>query len=451
MLDSLTTGLSEIIRKIRGQTRFTKKNITEISAQIRDTLIDADVAVAIADDLVEQVCAEAIGHKVLDSLTPSQGFVGVVHRHLTAMLGSEASPIAKPLVPPCPILLAGLQGTGKTTTTAKLAIHLKKQKSRVLVASTDVKRPAAIEQLRQLCAQGAVEFHEPEKDLDQPLARASAALAEARAKLADYVLIDTAGRNIMDAQLMTELNELTRAVLPAESLLVLDATQGQEALATAKAFNEVLALTGLIVTKLDGETRGGAVISAKAVLGYPVKMVGTGEGLEALEEFIPDRMASRILGMGDIMGLIEQANRKITRKSRKALDVIGRKNQPQYKAGGITLTDFIEQLRATESMGGLEKITEKLPVDLSRTVRKGFADDSVIKRTEAIFLSMTPTERAHPNLLKAARKRRVASGAGVDVQQVNRMLNQYAQTNKLMKRAAKNPKALTQMMRSMMH
>ncbi|MCY4324882.1 MAG: signal recognition particle protein [Betaproteobacteria bacterium] len=445
MLESVTSGLTGILRKVRGQARLTDKNIGESADQIRDALIDADVALEVAEEFITRVKQRAQGKEVLENLSPAEAFVGVVHQELTDLFGQQSAPVSMPLVPPCPILLVGLQGTGKTTSAAKLALHLRERKHRVLVTSTDVRRPAAIEQLRQLCAGKKIDFHEPEGEAGDPLDRARQALKSANSKLYDYLIIDSAGRNVADVELMDELESLSKATLPAETLLVLDATQGQEALTTARAFDERLALTGLVMAKMDGDARGGAALSGRRVLGVPIKLIGTGEKIDALEQFHPERMASRILGMGDIVSLVEKAGKhadkaKLTKLHRK----LTRKKSP-----GLSLGDMIEQLTHADKIGALADMSDKLPGQAANAVQNFAENPSAIRGMEAIYQSMTPLERRLPNILKASRKRRIAAGAGVDVNKVNQLLVQHAQANKMMKRAAKNPKAMMQMLRNM--
>ena len=446
MLENITSGLTAILRKVRGEARLSEKNIASVADQIQDALIDADVALEVAEEFVAKVKERALGREVLHSLSPSEAFVGVVHRELTDLFGQQSAPISMPLTPPCPILLVGLQGTGKTTSAAKLALHLRERKHRTMVTSTDVRRPAAIEQLRQLCSQEKIDFHEPEeKASENPIERAQDALRIANNKLYDYLIIDSAGRNVADRELMDELENLSKTMLPAETLLVLDATQGQEALTTAKSFDARLALTGLIMAKMDGDARGGAAMSGRKVLGVPVKLIGTGEKLDALEQFHPERMASRILGMGDIVSLIEKAGKQANQAKIEKLQ----RKLTRRKSAGLSLGDMIEQLTHADKIGALADMSDKLPPQAASAVQN-FADDpSVVKRMEAIYLSMTPQERKLPNILKASRKRRIAAGAGVEVNKVNQLLAQHAQANKLMKRAAKNPKAMMQMLRNM--
>ncbi len=444
MLESLTQGLSGIIRKVRGAARLSEQNIAETAEQIRDTLIDADVAVDAAEAFVGSVRERALGQEVIGNLSPAEAFIGVVHAELAAMLGKEAAPISRPISPPCPILLVGLQGTGKTTTAAKVAMHLRKLKKRVVTVSADVRRPAAMEQLSQLSEQAKIPYFEPEQKDADPVERAAASLHEGKIRIYDYIIMDSAGRHAADAELMEELVQLSQALVPAETLLVLDATQGQEALATAKEFGRRLALTGLVLSKMDGDARGGAALSARSVLGVPIKLIGTGEKIEALEQFHPDRMASRILGMGDIMGLVEKATQTVDQAKMAALQ----KKLRRKRSPGMSLSEMIEQLSQVDKIGTSE-IADKLPASASLAMKSFAEDSSAIPRMLAVYRSMTPLERRAPNMLKASRKRRIAYGAGVEVSRVNELLLQHSQANKVMKRAARNPKAMMQMLRGM--
>ena len=447
MLESLSDGFSAIIRKIKGGARLSEENIEETMQLIRTTLIDADVALPVTEDFLTQVKTKALGQEVIGSLSPGQALIGLVQQELINLMGPEAAPIQQPANDPLAILLCGLQGAGKTTTAAKLAVHIKKKRKRVLVSSTDVHRPAAIEQLRILCEQAEVDFHEPQEQAQQQSAveRAKTAMLAAQQSLCDYVIIDTAGRNVIDQQMMQEIKQVSQNTYPAETLLVIDATLGQEALTVSNAFDEILALTGICLTKLDGDARGGAAMSAKAVSGVPIKFIGVGERIEDLQEFIPARMASRILGMGDIVSLVESATAALGEKKTAALE----RKLRRKKSRGLELSDMIEQLRHAEKLGGLDKITDTLPVNMARKIKQAKVDPGIFRRMEAIYLSMTKFERRNPQLIKNTRKVRIAGGAGVDVQHVNQLLTQHAQANKLMKRMAKNPLAAANLMRGM--
>lgn len=445
MLDNLTDNLSSIVKKIRGQSRLTPENIQETAQLIRNTLIDADVALPVVEEFIERVTEKALGHKVLNSLTPGQALIGIVQEEITQLMGTEAVGVHMPGNDPLVMLLCGLQGSGKTTTTAKLALHLTtKYKKRVLVASTDVYRPAAIEQLRLLCEQVKVDFHEPADDIkDDPIARATTAVKSASRTLHDYVLIDSAGRNVIDDAMMKEIKQLAKKTKAKENLLVIDSTQGQEAIVVAKKFSDAVPLTGACLSKLDGDARGGAAMSVKATVGIPIKFVGVGEKPEDLQPFIPERMASRILGMGDIVSLVETATAAMGKKQTDRLERKLRKK----KSGGLSLTDMIEQMRQAEKMGGVDKIADQLPSHLASKIKNTNIDPKIFKQMEAIYLSMTKFERLNPGHIKGSRKQRIAAGCGLEVQQVNQLLAQHSQANKLMKKAAKNPVAAMNMMR----
>ena len=448
MLDNLTDGFTSIIKKMRGHSRITESNVVESIDLIKKTLIDADVALPIVEQFVDTVKEKALGHKVIGSLSPAQAFIGVVQSELIKLMGTEAAPIQVPTNDPLVILMAGLQGSGKTTTVAKLAKYLKKNKKRVLVASTDIYRPAAIEQLEILCKQVDVDFHEPEDDEAKKSAveRAKSAVASAPSTLHDYVILDTAGRNVIDKEMMDEIETVSKSTLPAETLLVIDSTQGQQALEVAKRFDEILAVTGVCLTKLDGDARGGAAMSARASLGVPIKFIGVGELPDDLQPFIPERMASRILGMGDIVSLVESATESMGKKRAAQLE----KKLKRKKSPGLQLSDMIEQLRQAESMGGIDKIAGQLPTHLAHKVKASNIDPRLFKRMEAIYNSMTKFERLNPQYIKASRKKRIADGAGVEIQQVNQLLTQHAQANKLMRKAARNPVAGMNLMRNML-
>lgn len=446
MLDNLTENFSSILQKIRGESRLTEANINETVALISNTLIDADVALPVVEGFVARIKEQALGHKVLTSLTPSQALIGLVKNELTELMGSEASGLLMPGNDPLVLLLCGLQGSGKTTTAAKIAMYLKKRKKRVLVASSDVHRPAAMDQLERLCGTIGVDFHEPdEAGKADAVSRATQAVKSAPQTLHDYVLIDTAGRNVIDAEMMAEVEAVSRSTYPSETLLVIDATQGQEAMVVGKKFEEILALTGVILTKLDGDARGGAAMSVKATLGLPIKFVGVGERPEDLQEFIPERMASRILGMGDIVSLVETATESMGKKRTAQLE----RKLRRKKTPGLQLSDMIEQMRQAEKMGGVEKIADQLPSHLAGKLKNANIDPRIFKLMEAIYLSMTKFERLNPSHIKGNRKQRIAGGAGVELQQVNQLLAQHSQANKFMKKAAKNPMAAMNAMRGM--
>ena len=448
MLEKVSEGFGAILTKVRGYSRITEAQVEETCALIRDTLIDADVALEVVDGFVAAVRTEALGQKVIKSLNPAQVIIALVQRELTKLLGSEGAVLAKPADEPVVVLLCGLQGAGKTTTAAKIGALLAKEKKRVLLASADVHRPAAIEQLRILCADGGLDFHESaaEEDRGDALKRAEQALGTARQTLADYLIVDTAGRTAIDEGMMAEMRKIADATKPREALLVIDSSLGQEALSVARGFNESLAITGICLTKLDGDARGGAAISARAVLGAPIKYIGTGEKPGDLQSFEPARMASRILGMGDIASLVENATKSMGRQRTERLE----RKLRRAKSRGLELRDMIEQVREAQKMGGIEQIADHLPSHMNARIKQASISPKLFSHMEAIYLSMTKFERANPHLLKGSRKARIASGAGVQVSQVNQLLAQHAQASKLMRRAAKNPMAAMAAMRGML-
>ncbi|NMG33017.1 signal recognition particle protein [Azoarcus sp. TTM-91] len=443
MLDNLTQRLSKVVKTLRGQARLTEDNIQEAMREVRMALLEADVALPVVKDFIGKVKEKALGQEVVGSLTPGQALVGVVHDELKLLMGGAHQGLDLAAQPPAVILMAGLQGAGKTTTTGKLAKLLKEQmKKKVLVVSADVYRPAAIEQLKTVAAQAGVDFF-PSTAVQKPVDIALSALDYARKHHMDVLLVDTAGRLAVDEAMMAEIKALHAAVDPVETLFVVDAMLGQDAVNTARAFNEALPLTGVVLTKLDGDSRGGAALSVRHVTGKPLKFAGVGEKLSGLEPFHPDRMASRILGMGDILGLVEEARRGVDEEKAKAF-------AQKLKAGkGFDLNDFKEQIAQMRKMGGLSSMLDKLPAQFAQAAGQlqGGVEEKAIGRIEGIINSMTPLERAKPELLKASRKRRIAAGAGVTVQEVNRLLNQFEQTQKVMKQFSKG--GMQKLMRGM--
>jgi signal recognition particle subunit SRP54 len=443
MLDNLTQRLAKVVKTLRGQARLTDENIQEMLREVRMALLEADVALPVVKDFIARVKEKAVGQEVVGSLTPGQALVGVVHRELAELMGGQSAGLNLATQPPAVILMAGLQGAGKTTTTAKLGKWLKeRQKKKVLAVSCDVYRPAAIEQLKTVAAQAGMDFF-PSAVGQKPLDIALAALDYARKHYHDVLFVDTAGRLAIDEAMMAEVRELHAALKPIETLFVVDAMLGQDAVNTAKAFAEALPLTGVVLTKLDGDARGGAALSVRHVTGKPLKFAGVGEKLNGIEEFHPERMASRILGMGDILGLVEEAHRTVDHE--KAQDLV-----KKMKSGkGFDLNDFKEQIGQMRKMGGLSAMLDKLPAQFGQMAQQagGGMDEKVIRRTEGIINSMTPLERSKPELIKATRKRRIAAGAGVQVQEVNRLLNQFEQTQKVMKQFSKG--GMAKMMRGM--
>jgi len=427
MLDNLTTRLAKIVKTIRGEARLTESNVQDALREVRVALLEADVALPVAKQFVDDVRAKALGQEVIGSLTPGQALIGVVHRELARLMGEANAGLELAVAPPAVILMAGLQGSGKTTTAGKLALLLKNQKKKVLTVSCDVYRPAAIEQLRTVAAQAGVDFF-PSYSNEKPQQIAAGALEYARTHYHDVLIVDTAGRLAIDEQMMQEIAALHAALKPAETLFVVDAMQGQDAVKVARAFGERLPLTGIVLSKLDGDSRGGAALSVRAVTGKPIKFAGTGEKLSGLEAFHPERMAARILGMGDIVSLVEEAHKQIdVEKAQKLAEKV-------KKGKGFDLEDFKEQLQQMNKMGGIASMLDKLPAQLAAQVNPAQLQDTrQLARIEGIINSMTHAERAHPDLIKASRKRRIAAGAGVPVQEVNRLLKQFEQMQQMMK------------------
>jgi len=441
MFENLTGRLAQVVKTLRGHARLTDANIQDALREVRVALLEADVALPVVKDFVARVRERALGQEVVGSLTPGQALVGVVHRELIALMGEGAAALDLAVAPPAVILMAGLQGSGKTTTSGKLALWLREQlKKKVLLASCDVYRPAAIEQLKTLAAQTATDFFAPAAGQDA-VAIAQAALDYARKHYHDVLIVDTAGRLGIDEAMMQEIRALHAALDPVETLFVVDAMQGQDAVNVARAFGAALPLTGVVLTKLDGDARGGAALSVRQVTGKPVKFAGVGEKLAALEAFHPDRMASRILGMGDVLSLIEDASRAV---DRDAAEQFARK----VKSGkGFDLEDFKQQLMQMKKMGGVSALVDKLPGQLAQAAASAQMGEQQLRRIEGIINSMTRLERARPELLKASRKRRIAAGAGVTVQEVNRLLAQFEQARKMMKMMASG--GMAKMMRSL--
>ena len=443
MLDNLTQRLALVVKNIRGQARLTEDNIGDMLREVRMALIEADVALPVIKDFIAKVKEKALGQEVIGSLTPGQALVGVVHRELIELMGGQSVGLNLATQPPAVILMAGLQGAGKTTTTGKLGKWLKeRQKKKILTVSCDVYRPAAIEQLKAVSAQAGIDFF-PSSGDQKPSEIAAAALLHAKNHYYDVLFVDTAGRLAIDEVLMAEIRDLHARLQPIETLFVVDAMLGQDAVNTAKAFNDALPLTGIILTKLDGDARGGAALSVRHVTGKPLKFAGIGEKLTGLEEFHPERMASRILGMGDILGLVEDAQRGVDQDKAQAF-------AKKLKAGkGFDLNDFKDQMSQLRNMGGIGNLLDKLPAQFGAMAQQagGQVEDKAMRRIEGIINSMTPAERSKPELIKASRKRRIATGSGVPVQEVNRLLNQFEQTQKMMKQFSKG--GMGKMMRNM--
>ena len=434
MLENLTDRLGRVVKTIRGQARLTESNTAEMLREIRLALLEADVALPVIKDLLANIKEKALGEDVISSLTPGQALVGIVKDELANIMrgGNSALDTAGQLnlatQPPAVILMAGLQGAGKTTTVAKLAKWLiRTQKKKVLTVSVDVYRPAAIEQLKTVTTQAGAEWFA--SDISQkPIDIANAAIDWAKKHYFDVLLIDTAGRLGIDEAMMTEIAGLHKALNPIETLFVVDAMLGQDAVNTAKAFHATLPLTGVVLTKLDGDSRGGAALSVRHITGVPLKFVGVSEKLDGLDPFDADRMAGRILGMGDILAIVEEAQKNVDIKEAEKLVA-------KIKKGGFDLSDFRSQITQMRNMGGLSSLMDKLPAQMAQAAAKTDmnAAEKNIKRMQGIIDSMTPLERAKPELLKASRKRRIAAGAGVQVQEVNRLLNQFEQMQTMMK------------------
>ena len=443
MLDNLTQRLARVVKTVRGHARLSEDNIQDALREVRLALLEADVALPVVKDLINRVKEKAVGEEVIGSLTPGQALIGVVHRELTALMGGAHAALSFATQPPAIILMAGLQGAGKTTTTGKLGKLLREtQKKKVLAVSCDVYRPAAIEQLRTVSEQAGIDFFPSTPD-QKPVDIARAAIDFAKRHFHDVLLVDTAGRLAIDEAMMAEIRELHAAINPIETLFVVDAMLGQDAVNTARAFNEALPLTGVVLTKLDGDARGGAALSVRHVTGKPIKFAGVGEKLTGLEEFHPERMASRILGMGDILGLVEEARRSIDEEK-------AREFAQKVKSGkGFDLNDFKDQIGQMRKMGGISSMLDKLPAQFAQAASQlqGGVEDKSVRRIEGIINSMTPQERSKPEIIKASRKRRIAMGAGVQVQEVNRLLNQFEQTQKMMKQFSKG--GLQKLMRGM--
>ena len=430
MATALSDKLSKLVKHLSGQARITESNVADMLREVRMALLEADVALPVVREFIARVKDKALGQEVVGSLTPGQALVGLVQRELAATMGEGVADINLAAQPPAVILMAGLQGAGKTTTTAKLARHLiLKRKKKVLTVSADVYRPAAIEQLKTVSAQAQAEWF-PSDVGQKPVDIVLAALDHAKRHYFDVLLVDTAGRLAIDEALMLEIQQIHQAIHPVETLFVVDAMQGQDAVNTARAFHEALPLTGIVLTKTDGDSRGGAALSVRQITGAPIKFAGTSEKIDGLEVFDAQRHAGRILGMGDIVALVEQVTAGVDMQAAQQMAA-------KVKSGaGFDLNDFLAQLQQMKQMGGLASMMDKLPSQL--TAKAGAVDlnraEKEMSRKQGIIHSMTPRERTHPDLIKATRKRRIAAGAGVQVQEVNRLLNEFAQMQDMMKK-----------------
>lgn len=445
MFDTLTDRLTQSLRNISGSGQLTEDNIKDTLREVRMALLEADVALPVTREFIEKVKTEALGQEVLKQLSPGQAFVKIVFDQLTLMMGSANETLDLRAKPPVIILLAGLQGAGKTTTAGKLARFLKeRQKKKVMTVSADVYRPAAIEQLRSVSADVGALFVPSSSD-EKPLTIVLRAIEQAKIQFADVLIVDTAGRLHVDASMMDEIKELHAAINPTETLFVVDSMTGQDAANTAKAFNDALPLTGVILTKTDGDARGGAALSVRAITGKPIKFLGMGEKLDALEPFHPERVAQRILGMGDVLSLVEEVERNIDKEKAEKM---AKKLQ---KGGKFNLEDMMMQFEQMKAMGGMAGFLDKLPGMSGSGMQQAVQDakpEAQLKKMESIIQSMTIKERRDPELINASRKRRIAAGCGMEIQDVNRLLKQHDQMAKMMKKIA-NPAGMMKMMKAM--
>ncbi len=442
MFSNLSDRLSGTLQKLRGKGRLTEDSIAEALREVRVALLEADVALPVVKDFIGHVRERALGQEVLKSLTPGQALVKIVNDELIRVMGEENQSLDLAAAPPVVVMLAGLQGSGKTTTTAKLARHLQQERGKkVMVVSCDVYRPAAIKQLETLAEQVDATF-QPSRADQSPVDIAREAAAEARRQFMDVLLVDTAGRLAIDEAMMAEARAIAEAVDPKEILFVVDSMTGQDAANTARAFDEALALTGVVLTKTDGDARGGAALSVRQVTGKPIKFIGAGEKVDALQPFHPDRIASRILGMGDVLSLVEEVQAKVDQKETEKL---ARKIR---RGAGFSLEDFKTQMQQMDQMGGLSSLADKLPGmgQLPEHV-KNQVDDRQTRRMVAIINAMTPQERQFPDIIKGSRKRRIANGSGTAIQDVNRLLKQFTQMEKMMKRMSRG--GMKKMMRGL--
>jgi len=429
MFDSLSDRLSKTIKNLRGQGRITEDNIKDTMRDVRMALLEADVALPVVRDFVDRVKQRAVGQEVMSSLSPGQALIKIVDEELVATMGAANEELNLAAQPPAVVLMAGLQGAGKTTTVAKLAKLLQERhKKKVMVVSCDVYRPAAIKQLHTLADQVGASFYPSEKE-QNPVEIAKAALDAAKKQFQDVLLVDTAGRLHIDEQMMGEIQQIHQAVNPVETLFVVDSMTGQDAANTAKVFNDALELTGIVLTKTDGDARGGAALSIRQITGKPIKFLGAGEKVDALEPFFPDRLASRILGMGDVLSLVEEVQRSVDVKEAEKLTA-------KFKKGaGFDFNDLKSQMEQMMNMGGLTGLMDKMPgMGGKMAAMKDKVGDKDVKRLIAIIQSMTPQERAFPDIIKGSRKKRIAAGAGVQVQEVNKLMKQQLQMKKMMKK-----------------
>ncbi len=442
MFDNLSERLASTVQKLKGQGRLTESNIEEALRDVRRALLEADVALPVVKTFIEDVKQRALGEEVLTSLTPGQVFIKIVNDEMVRLMGEANEALNLAQQPPAVILMAGLQGAGKTTTVAKLAKLLKdRYKKKAMLVSCDIYRPAAIEQLKTLAAQVGAEFY-PSNVMQKPADIAKAAIEQAKKSFLDVVIVDTAGRLHIDDEMMAEIKQIHAAINPVETLFVVDSMTGQDAANTAKAFNEALPLTGVVLTKTDGDARGGAALSIRQITGKPIKFMGVGEKIDALQPFHPDRVASRILGMGDVLSLVEEVQQKVDHKKAEALA------KKLKKGKGFDFNDLKEQMEQMMNMGGMAGLMDKLPGMGQMSAKiKDKMDDREIRRMIAIINSMTPQERAFPDIIKGSRKKRIAAGCGLQVQDVNRLMKQQLQMRKMMKKMGKG--GMANMLRGM--
>ena len=443
MFDQLSDRLRDTFKNLTGRGRLTEDNISEAMREVRIALLEADVSLEVTRTFVSRVKEKAVGQEVIGSLTPGQAVIKVVQDELTELMGAKNDALNLSTTPPAVILMAGLQGAGKTSTAGKLAkLLIEREKKKVMLVSADVYRPAAIDQLQRLAATVGAEFFSSSAD-QKPVDIAKNALAEARKSTAEVLIVDTAGRLHVDQDMMSEVQAVHAAVQPVETLFVVDSMTGQDAANSAKAFDEALPLTGVVLTKTDGDARGGAALSIRHITGKPIKFLGIGESMDALEPFHPDRLASRILGMGDVLSLVEEVERKVDKKQAQKLAT------KLVKGKGFDLADFSDQMLQMEKMGGMMALMEKLP-GMDKIPQKALdqVGDKKSKQIIAIINSMTPHERRFPAVLRGSRKKRIAQGSGTQVQDVNRLLKQFAQMQKMMKRMKKKG-GMQNMMRQM--
>lgn len=442
MFENLSDRLAQSLKKISGKASLSEKNIQETLREVRMALLEADVALPVVKDFVGHVKDRALGQEVNSSLNPGQQFLKIVQNELESVMGESNESLDLAAQPPAVILLAGLQGAGKTTSVAKLSRYLKeREKKKVMVVSADVYRPAAIEQLKMLAAEVSAEFFPSQPD-QKPVAIVKAAIAEAKTQFVDVLIVDTAGRLHIDGEMMSEIKEIHEVAKPVETLFVIDAMIGQDAVNTAQAFNEALPLTGIILTKVDGDARGGAALSVRHITGKPIKFLGVGEKTDALEPFHPERIASRILGMGDVLSLIEDVERKVDKKKAEKLA------EKVIKGKRFDLEDLRDQLQQMKNMGGMAGLMDKLPGmgNMAQMAQQANASNQ-FERMECIIDSMTPKERSNPDILNGSRKRRITMGSGTSIQDLNRLLKQHKQMGKMMKKM--KGKGMQNMMRGM--